>query len=155
MCIGARGCGICVLEPHISAFGYLLPYHVCITPSLKLSSSRLRGRHGTTAAAQQVCVDMAMRVCCVLIRALVWVCAGLCICVPGAGTPHLFEIKKKCFCLLCFTAAAAAVLCLYHTVPQALYVVATVKQQSHSKFVLTCIYQVYACVDMHIYACVQ
>ena len=53
-----------VLEPHIY-FSFLifrllllLPYHaVCISPCLKLSRSLLCGSHGTTAAAQQVCVD--------------------------------------------------------------------------------------------------
>ena len=35
----------------------VLPHHVCITPSLKLSSSLLCEIHGTTAVAQQGCVD--------------------------------------------------------------------------------------------------
>ena len=50
-------------KPHIrtgshktGAAAMLLPYHVCITPSLKLLSSLLCGRHGTTAVAQHVCV---------------------------------------------------------------------------------------------------
>ena len=34
-----------------------LPKHVCITPCLQLSSSLPGGSHGTTAVAQQVCVD--------------------------------------------------------------------------------------------------
>ena len=64
-----RGLCIAVLEPHISALCILflclllllllllLTYHVCITPSFKLSGSLLRGGHGTTAVAEQVCVD--------------------------------------------------------------------------------------------------
>ena len=60
---------ICVLEPHIylsfhficfvrsSLLLLLLPYHVCIPPCLMLPSSLRCGSHGTTAVAQQVCVD--------------------------------------------------------------------------------------------------
>ena len=40
-----------------SALVLLLPYNVCITPCLKLSSSLVCGSHGTTAVAQQSCVD--------------------------------------------------------------------------------------------------
>ena len=70
VCRFVRVCGfISVLAPHISVFFccsaccllllllLLLPYHVCITPCFKLSSSQLSGSHGTTAAAQQYCVD--------------------------------------------------------------------------------------------------
>ena len=67
-----RGC-ICVPDRHFRFCFFLLcllllPYHVlCITPSLKLSSSLLCGNHGTTAAAHKVCVDHyllpGMRVC--------------------------------------------------------------------------------------------
>ena len=58
VCVRAGLC-ICVLEPHISAFVFLLCllllllYHVCITPSLKLASSLLCGSHGTTAVAHE------------------------------------------------------------------------------------------------------
>ena len=62
----------------------LLPNHaVCITPSLKLSSSRPCGRHGTTAVAQQVCVEHYLYLLCVCyhskcVRA---VCAMIRICM--------------------------------------------------------------------------
>ena len=42
----------------VAALLLLLPNNgVCITPSLKLSSSVLCGSHGTSAVTQQVCVD--------------------------------------------------------------------------------------------------
>ena len=55
----------CWDQPHFSSFYLwllclllLLPYHVvCTTPFLKLSSFVLCGSHGTTAVAQQFCVN--------------------------------------------------------------------------------------------------
>ena len=49
---------LCAGTPHFSFFFLLcylllLLYHVCITPSLKLSSSLLCGSHGTTAVAHE------------------------------------------------------------------------------------------------------
>ena len=38
-------------NPQTNIYVLLLLYHVCITPSLKLSSSQLGGSHGTTAVA--------------------------------------------------------------------------------------------------------
>ena len=56
-CVWGGGLCLCVLEPHIFAFYFvlcfLLLYHVCVTPSLKLSSSLLCGSYGTTAVAHQ------------------------------------------------------------------------------------------------------
>ena len=52
-----RVCGsvhLCAETPHFSLFIFLfrlLRYHVCVTPSFKLSSSRLCGSHATTAVA--------------------------------------------------------------------------------------------------------
>ena len=53
---------LCADTPHFSFLFYCvcllqLPYHVCITPCLMLSSSLLCGNHVTTAVVQQVCVD--------------------------------------------------------------------------------------------------
>ena len=57
VCVCGGGLCLCVLEPHIFAFYFvlcfLLLYHVCVTPSLKLSSSLLCGSYGTTAVAHQ------------------------------------------------------------------------------------------------------
>ena len=47
----------------------LLPYHVCITPCLKLSSSLRCGSHGTTAVVQQVyAYGGILRIMCAMIR---------------------------------------------------------------------------------------
>ena len=97
----------------------LLPYHVvCITPSLKLASSLLGGSHGTTAAAQQFCVDhyLAMRVltqhmhvCCVRYGTCAFV--GVCESVHlRAGTPHYSVFLY--FDTFTYCAAAASVSCL-------------------------------------------
>ena len=61
VCYVSAGLCICALKPHTSARFFsvfvfllclLLLYHVCITPSLKLSSSLLCGSHGTTAVSR-------------------------------------------------------------------------------------------------------
>ena len=78
VCVGACGSVyLCAGTPDFSFLLFLLclllrlllllPYHaVCITPSLKLSSSRFRVRHGTTAAvAQQGCVEHYLLLVCV------------------------------------------------------------------------------------------
>ena len=82
-----------------------------------------------------------MRVCC-------YDCAMICVCGCVhlcAGTPHLFVSAYDFFCLLCFTAAAAAVSCrLYHTVPKVL------ELSSHSKFVWTASMRVLA---LHMRVC--
>ena len=96
VCYDTRACvqvreGLCsgVLEPHVPSYFLffvcslclllLLPYHaVCITPSLKLSSSLLRGSHGTIRTASlcgllltyYACVDIAYA--CVL--CVLWEC---------------------------------------------------------------------------------
>ena len=155
--------GLCirVLEPHIYVFVFLLcllllvlPYHVvCITPSLKLSSSRLWGRHGTAAVALQVCVDHyllcvcwhSIRVCavCTMIRVVyVGVCGSVRLC---AETQHTFHF----FCLLFFTAAAVSCR-LYHTVPQVLKL-ATMwqpRQYNSSRTLNVWVDHVYAFVDI-------
>ena len=54
-----------MLQPFVSfgcSVSLLLPYDVCITPSLKLSGSLLYGSHGTTAVGQKLVWSTAMRV---------------------------------------------------------------------------------------------
>ena len=68
-----------------SALLLLLPYHVCVTPCLKLSSSLLSGSHGTTADEQQVsidhyyaCVNVAYNLCILRVRC---VCNATHVCI--------------------------------------------------------------------------
>ena len=57
------GLSICSWSPKLFLFFcvcsalLLLPYHVCFPPPLKTSSSLKCGSHGTTAFAEQACVD--------------------------------------------------------------------------------------------------
>ena len=120
------GLCICVLEPHISDWCFLLclllllllllPYHVVwIIPFLKLSSRQTRYNSSRPASLcrplllhARVDIAYACVLCVLCTCTSVQVCTGVCICVLEAFR----------FCSLCFAAAAAS--CPYHTVPQAL-----------------------------------
>ena len=63
VCRCVRVCAFVCWKPTFQLFAFLLcllPYHVRITPSLKLPSSRLCDSHGTTAVAQKDCVDQKL-----------------------------------------------------------------------------------------------
>ena len=104
-------CSLCLL--------LLLLYHVlCITPSPKLSSSKLCGRHVTTAVAQQDGVDHYVRTTHVCDVCALGRCAGVCESVDIFACWRL--TVQLSFTLFCLLAAAAISCCLYHTVPHVL-----------------------------------
>ena len=99
----------------------LLPYHVSIRPSLKLSTSLLCGCRGTTAVAQQKVVWTATYCACVEIAYASVLFVGVCRSVDSYVCWHPTFQLSFLFCLVSLlVAAAVAVLCLYHTVTQAL-----------------------------------
>ena len=122
------------LEPHIFVFLlYLLlllllllpPYHVCITPSLKLSTLWQPRYNSHTATLcgplLTMCADKNIAHACVL--CLMGVCVGVCGSVDSFVSWHSkFQLSFfYLVCSVCLLLAAAAVSCrLYHTVPQAL-----------------------------------
>ena len=112
VCVGCAGLWIylCAGTPHFFSIQFsfichaclllllllllLLAKNVCITPCLKLSSSLLCGSHGTTAVAQQVCVDH------------IYACvATACACVTCAMTRKRKRKRKRarvCVCVCVF-----------------------------------------------------
>ena len=129
----------------------LLPYHVWITPSVKLSSPLPFGSHGTTAAAQPMCGDTinTHHMCVDIVNACVlcaqWTCVQVCGSVDAfmcwhAGTPrfnfilHFVASLAACCCgrrIISFVSHRASSSRAPH------FVAATVQQQSHSKMVWT------------------
>ena len=116
----------------------LLPYQVvCVTPSLRRSSSLFCGRHGTTAVTRQVCFDhYSLCVCavCIMMHVRVCRCVRLRICVlePHIYLFHnfLFSPLRCCCCRIMSSASHRA------SSSQALYyVTVTVQQQLHNTFV--------------------
>ena len=118
VCTCVRVCVFVCWNPTLQPFGIFallaaVGAAVCITQSLKLSSCRLCGRDGTTAVAPQVCVGHYLLCVCAMC-AIMRVCLGLC------ASVHLFVCWHPIFNFLFILfelLAAAAVSCLYHTVP--------------------------------------